>query len=335
MIQYLRFFLPKLLYNHIASTRGIKTYFSKYYKKNVFEISPSWGGVFVVINGCVTHGGLTDRLRGILSVYSLTKKLNVDLHISWSFPFNLEKYLQISEYDWRIPQSGISYNLKYVLPIYIDSVYKRYNIEENKESIYQEHLLRKTIKKVSKYRQVHIYSNAHVNTNEFSLLYKELFKPSPLLKDEIDKSKVLLGDHYHALVFRFRQLLGDFEENDRSAILNINDKEKLLNKCILFLNNYLISNENIKVLVSSDSLSFLKRIRNVSNRIVVFPQAVYHMDVKHINDDNNKFLKSFNDFYLLMGADSICLCITGDMYKSGFAEFAALVGGGEYNEILF
>ncbi len=63
-------------------------------------------------DGLLHSGGLTDRLKGMCTLYSYSKKGNYDFKIYFVFPFLLEKYLSANSYDWTIDKGSLSYNLK-------------------------------------------------------------------------------------------------------------------------------------------------------------------------------------------------------------------------------
>ena len=72
-------------------------------------------------DGRKSHGGLADRLRGIVSTYEYCLNHRVDFRIHFTSPFNLEDLLLPNEYDWRIGAGEISYNPTFSTPVYIDS----------------------------------------------------------------------------------------------------------------------------------------------------------------------------------------------------------------------
>ena len=63
-------------------------------------------------DGILHSGGLTDRLKGICTLYMFAKKQNLRFKIYFVFPFTLEKYLLPNVYDWSINRDDITYDLK-------------------------------------------------------------------------------------------------------------------------------------------------------------------------------------------------------------------------------
>lgn len=66
--------------------------------------------VVVMVDGKRPHGGVTDRFRNILSLYSYCKANGIRFRVYYFFPTPLTEYLVPNEYDWRISHREISYH---------------------------------------------------------------------------------------------------------------------------------------------------------------------------------------------------------------------------------
>jgi len=291
----------------------------KYYTSEYSKKIKSEKMVVMMVDGRHPHGGLTDRLRGCLSVFQLCKELNIPFHINFDYPFNLSQYLLPNRYDWSIFKESINYHNVYSKPIIVDC------LDAIGESIFDRHILKKSIANKDGI-QFHVYTNAHFGEHLFARSFHELFKPSPLLHEAIDINKHLIGKKYESATFRFQQLLGDFKEGDPSIykVLANPEREKLIRKCKDKLYWYLdsIPDEN-KLLVTSDSITFLNEVAR-NDRIYIIPGNIAHMN--YSTDNDKVFLKSFIDLFMLMEAEKIALFQTDDMYNSGFPRFAGLLG---------
>ena len=133
-------------------------------------------GIICMLDGRRFHGGVTDRLRGILTTYREAKRRSLPFYIHWNNPFPLEEYLQPAEVDWRIDPEKISYSKKISFPVVIED-------ETNLQSGMRMRAARKL-----KRRQLHYYSNADNAIGSYSELYRLLFKPSPALAAEMPPS---------------------------------------------------------------------------------------------------------------------------------------------------
>lgn len=291
-------------------------YFKKYY--NGDKIGVAVPSILFIFDGSLIHGGLTDRLRGILSSYSEAKKRGIPLYIHWTVPFRLETYLEPAEVDWRISPDKISRSREEAFPVLIEDL----------NNLYSGMRLRAALKGDSK--QLHLFSNSATSKGSYAPLYHELFRPTPLLAEAIRRHAAQLGSKYRAFSFRFISLMGDFKdcvdcelpkaEREELIARNLHELESQLNQLP----------EGYKALVASDSPIFLERVKTLDERIYVVPGGVMHVDYTDGADHPDIWLKTFVDQQLLMGAERVTLMRTGRMYCSGFPSFAAEVGGAEF-----
>lgn len=286
----------------------------KYYKKTRRALLLKQY-VILMIDGKALHGGLTDRLRGCLGIYSLCKKHNIPFFINWTYPFDLRLFLKPNVYNWEINSEDIIYESPYSQPIatYISGL-------KFGETIIDKYFILRNIL-CSKHTQYHIYTNSIISESKWPDLFQELFKPSPVLEQALKIHKANLKDSYYSFTFRFQQLLGDFKEG-KYATLEESEQENLIHKCLNELTSLISKIPSKKVLVTSDSITFLNRLKN-NPQIYIVPGTIAHMNFQA---DNNTFIKSFVDFYLIMGASKVFLMKTSDMYNSGFPRFAAQIG---------
>ena len=284
----------------------------------------------VMVDGKLPHGGLTDRFRHILSVYSYCKEHKIPFRLYYIYPSPLKDILQPNEYDWRISASDLSMHFlsSGELDLFVD--------ESNHDEFYNAHHLQILDKAaVNKCRkQYHIYGNAFFGKGRYSALFKELFKPSPYLTDRIAMVRSAMNQPYESVSLRFQMLLGDLDEGNYE-LLDEQEREALINRCItkideLWKNHYF---STPKVLVTSDSSLFLSRVAS-KDYVYTIPGRMEHMDYSD-NPDLAVNAKPFVDLFLLMDAKRLTLLQTGKMYRSGFPAFAAELGGRPYDEIFF
>lgn len=79
-----------------------------YYNTAGHRIEKLKTGVVMMIDGRTMHGGLSDRLRGICSVYYWCKLHSIPFYIHFEYPFHLADYLLPASYDWTISDDEIS-----------------------------------------------------------------------------------------------------------------------------------------------------------------------------------------------------------------------------------
>lgn len=260
-------------------------------------------------------GGLSDRLHGMVSGYYIASKAGAEYKINHFTPFDLSLFLQPSECDWIISQHDISY----VLPISRPILARAYRSPSEKA---RKQYYIKEIKKNNNY-QTHLYINANFLSDiEFTNCFHKLFKPTPLLQSSIDTHLQNIGTQYVNVTFRFQQLLGDFIEGN-FPILSSGAQEKLIAECLGVLQEIHYRHDKLKILVTSDSSTFLNRVNQLAYTYTI-PGQVIHMAY---SDDKSiaPHLKSFLDFFMIANASKIYLAQIGDMYNSSFPLLASRI----------
>lgn len=265
-------------------------------------------------DGLILHGGLTDRERGLLTTYKEAKRRGIPFYIHWNHPFELTDYLQPATFDWRIKPEEISYSAADSFPVLIQD---HWRVSSR---------LRLTGALRNRRKQTLVYSNSDNGRGSYAELYKELFRPTERLERAIKFHLDKLGEHYWAFSFRFIGLLGDFKDQPDYRLTN-DEKEKFMAKVVAEFKKQLRQvPHNYKVLVATDSPEFLKLAPSIDSRIYVVEGDVKHLDITK-SENEDVWLKTFVDQYLLMNAKKVILMRTDRMYKSGFPRFAAEVGG--------
>ncbi|MDE6297915.1 MAG: hypothetical protein K2L89_08715 [Muribaculaceae bacterium] len=293
---------------------------TKLYHDNPEEIKKR--GVIVMLDGAIYHGGLTDRIRGILTAYRECKKRNIPFYIYWKEPFLLTDYLLPASFDWRINDVDITRSRLNSRAVAIDDMNDSQSLGRLKAAL------------AAPPAQLHLYTNADSARGEYASLYRELFRPTALLSEEVEKHKRILGDNYVAVTTRFLTLLGDF--NDWCDVVLSPEEQKILMQRVgeEFKKVTADLPPSAKILVTSDSMKFLEYMRNFDSRVYIVDGKVEHIDLTE-NRDQDSWLKTFVDQYLIMGAAKVIRLRTGKMYASGFARFGAEVGEAEFVDHIF
>ena len=274
--------------------------------------------IVVMIDGRQLHGGFADRIRGIVTIYQFCKDRKIPFYINYTYPFELNEFLEPNKYDWRIDKSNLVYNLNAAQPCLLY------------EWMYPHKFHKWYLKLLClRRKQLHVYTNSHFEYEKFSIGFNELFKPVPNLKVLIDKHKKSIGDKYNVMVFRFQQLLGDFKEGN-NIVLSEEKRQILISKCI---NKIRIMYNGKKLLITSDSITFINKVKSL-DFVYVIPGSVVHIDYTE-NAPLSTYMKTFLDFFLIANADIIYLLLTDNMYKSGFPKTASKVFNRPFEVICF
>lgn len=279
-------------------------------------------GVVVMLDGAIYHGGLTDRIRGILTVYRECRRLNIPFYIYWDNPFNLTDYLLPATFDWRISKEEISRSRRNSRAVVIDDMSDRESLRR----------LRKALKK--RPAQLHLYTNADSARGAYHELYNELFMPTDQLKEVVKKHQEALGEDYISFTGRFLTLLGDFTDWF-DVVLPEEERDKLIEKVKHEIEKIIsIQSKDAHFFITTDSIRFLDAVKDMDPRIHVVNGEIGHIDLNRDKKDD-VWLKTFVDQMLLMGSKKVYRMRTGHMYASGFARFAAEVGECEFIDHIF
>lgn len=281
--------------------------------------------VVFCIDGKTIHGGMSDRLRGLMSTEKYCEARGKKMLINWTYPFRLSDYLDINGNVTNVNWGGyVSLNRKDVAFRFFNS----YSFIDNDKNGYFEIL--DTKKNIT-----HVYSNVTLDENHYHEQFNYLFSPSEALKKEINKCLKEIEGKYISITFRFIGLLGDFKDTYNVGILSETEKHDYIERGIKAIHKLWRENCNdIRcVLVTADSNLFLEEVRKLSF-VYVISGTVSHMDATK-TDSYKLYLKSFLDFFMISKAQKCYNWQYGKMFgATRFAKTAALVGGKRFIEIV-
>ncbi|MCI9422227.1 MAG: hypothetical protein HFG81_05870 [Dorea sp.] len=286
----------------------------------------NWGGktyVFIV-DGKTPHGGLSDRLRGLFSVYDYCKERGYIFKILWIYPENIQNYFVPASVDWRIEPEEMVYDRKIVDFRFFNS----YSFMNNDEKSYAKLL-------DSKKPIIHVYSNVTIHEEKFDMYFRELFVLSAELDTAVRKQLSAIGSEYISISFRLADLLGDFVDcpDIFPELENEKVKEEYIGACINAIKTLKEKNPEIsKILVTADSAKFLQEAEKLSY-VYIVSGTIVHMDQANKNDEMSQ-IKNYLDFLLIAKAIKCYYFVHGRMYASTrFASTAALIGGKKIEQL--
>ncbi len=275
--------------------------------------------VVFTCNGWIWHGGLADRLKGMVAVYDWCKRHGRRFRINFCEPFLLQDYLMPNKIEWLPADIVFSQNCSVPKVCLMEprTCNRREVLEHQNELL--ESWMDENFSDSSK--QLHVYTNMNRTDIGFASLFNELFRPVPRLQTLIDEHLANIGGKYISISFRFTTLLGDFTDCTGSP-LPPEDRAELIERSLEAFKA--ISRQapaHDKILVTADSETFLSRAKEMEG-VYVIPGKVGHIDYDHGDDVN---MKTFLDFFLISKAEKVYLARSGKMYRSAFAKTAALV----------
>jgi hypothetical protein len=274
----------------------------------------------------VDYAGLADRLAGMVSLYKISKQLNLKFKINFTSPLQLTHFLQPNEYNWIIDEEDVYYHpktsglvkLSAVVSYQLDFLIGTEAANKSKKNLYD--IVQYFCKK--KYSQILCYTSIAFADNEYATLANELFKPTPELQNLIDENLRNIGSDYIGVTLRFAQLLGDLRDDGMRPPLDAAAQQKLIARCLEHVKEIQASNPYKKMLITSDSTTFLNEVKELPF-VYVIPGKVGHTDYAE-NNAKEVYTTTFLQYFLLSNAKKVHLIIDDAMYNSGFCYRAAL-----------
>ncbi|MCF0188124.1 MAG: hypothetical protein HUK04_01320 [Bacteroidaceae bacterium] len=283
--------------------------------------------VCCLFEGFSEAGGLADRLRGVVSVYQECKRRGLQMRLHFKHPFDLELFMQPSEYDWRIQEDEICRDTRRSEVVVMRPLSDSY-FTLRKQREWMRHFFDSLTKR--KFGQVHIYTNTPTAYGpEYGPLFRELFKPTARLQTALDGIQSQIGGNYISVSMRFLQLLGDFNDVvDVGTTLSEEERKELISKCLTEIRKLHDTYPHHRILVNSDSQRMLRAARALPY-VYTIDGDIIHFDRSDGHEDEyKKFEKTFLDFLTISKADEIFLIkCHHHMRESGFPHAAAMIGG--------
>ena len=291
-----------------------------------------------MVDGRIHHGGMFDRLKGLITIYAIAKAQGKEFKIDWIYPFHLDKYLspvrtqQGLICDWRINEQQMSWKPKdYQVVIAYGEFANPSRLWKNRKKETHFYYGYDSLKEVNNHFET------HYNWGE---LYRELFKPTPYLQKYLDTFLKEIGSEYMAIHTRWLNLLGDkVEYTDINPELESRERKKALMDAAVSKINEIYQNAKekdsaLRLMIASDSMTFISYLKQVIPDVYVVPGTVKHIDTAGETDDSEN-IKMFTDYYLIARAKRVYSLWHEGMWKSAFPEYAAKIGGVPFERISF
>jgi hypothetical protein len=287
--------------------------------------------IILVLTNETQHGGLVDRLKGIVSCYAIACELGMRFSVyANNEQFDLFEYLIPSDASLVCKPDRFLRVKSLAKPIYLNDWMPKSRQE----------LLRQF---GGGYRQYHVFTNqdytrflqpdqihAEALSRAWAQKFHALFSFSQKVKKEAghclppEASPVAI----HA---RFLSGLGDFEDVVFKPLPE-EKKKTLIANCLAAVERIAFAHPTDWILVVSDSSVFLKEVqelaeqKNFGDRLLADANHIGHIDFVH---DKRVLLKTFLDFYLLCRSKNIYQLRMPHMYSSQFSRYASYIAGRE------
>ena len=280
--------------------------------------------VVALVDGRNFHGGFTDRIKGIVSLFHFCLVKNMDFRILYNFPFELSDYLEPNEYNWLIDDKSVPSN--FFRTSFVNLVGDA-SIDRLKELN-----VRKSVVAYANRDVTHLLNEFYGTSYTWGQLYHRLFKPSAKLQQQVDYHSNILGDDYVAVHFRFVGMFGDFNE---SPFVDISEqqKEHILRANIDFLDDMAKRFTDRKIFVASDSSFFIDNIKHIGN-VYALSGDIQHIDNRMNANKEEAFMRLLLDFYLIAGSSRVYSVATDKMYRSELPMYAAKLYDVDFERII-
>lgn len=318
-----------LFYRDYMNRRAIRRHMLKRYSDDAPPTTATEPTVVFMADGYRHHGGLADRLRGIVATYQYCREHGLAFRINFTSPFSLERYLEPAVYDWRLREGELTFNARQCLPVYLMTTCDFYS---GRELRYQRRGLHRALSRP--FVQAHVNTVYYCGDNNFAELFAELFRPAPQVASCLDGLLGGLDGDYLSVSTRFLELLGDFKEPKQERLpLGKQERVELMDRCVAEIER-IHEREQLPVVLTSDSSTFLAYAAERLPFCRYLPGEVAHIDGRE-GHDGDADLKTFVDFFAVKQARKSYLVVGPRMYRSNFSRRAAMAGEHDFEVITF
>lgn len=281
-----------------------------------------------MFDGKFMHGGLVDRLKGIIAFYQFALQSEANFKIYFKSPFELSDYLNTNKLNWIANESDLKWNPFNTRILYLMDNFK---IDFNPSAYFKQ----------SKKNRHIIYSNVDYFAVQKSKLteeescklwsasFNQLFRKSDIVKQALNL--LLPKEKFVSIHTRFTSLMGDFKDvTDRE--LPENRKTQLLALLLNECNKIAAHNPGKMIFVFSDSPLFLGHIK-ANSSFHILDGTPIHIDTIKGTPKRRDVLKVFIDFFALAASEKIYQLKSKEMYLSSFSAYAAKVNQVPYEVV--
>jgi hypothetical protein len=296
----------------------------QYCNKISFSNSFERKQIIVVLDGKIHHGGLVDRLKGIVSFYQIAKEVDADFKIYFKHPFELSLFLESNQLIWNASEEDLKWN-----PLDTKILYLNDDFEINPKEFILKSNKRKFIvyANIDYSNKIYAASDLKVQNDLWRTSFQELFRKSSYLETALLEAKP--NKKSIAIHTRFTSILGDFKDSTKREVSALRKKEiiEALKMSILQIEK---ENPEKEICIFSDSILFLNEIK-LNTHFKVFEGIPKHIDFdKKKQNSIDEHQKTFTDFFTIAQSEMVFLLKTKEMHNSAFGKYAAIIGSCDF-----
>lgn len=325
----------KKLIKHLAPNFYQQISLGRFHFKNHNLFTKTEPEIIICFDKYGYHGGFVDRLKGIISIYHLSKLYNYKFKIHFDHPFQIELFFNENKIQWKLQKSDLNWSIFNTKFIYaLDDL-------SHGERIIQE--MKNGHRKIFVYTNLDLLSKVYLTGEDLTKIwgqtFNELFIPSAFLGEKLllAQRNLKLKSFPIAIHTRFTNLLGDFDDVTERFIQE-DEKESFLRKNWEKIKEIHELHNQKQLIIFSDSRYFLdyldkKILEECKSNIIVNPGQPIHSDRAGGTVDD--YSKAIEDFILLSYCELVYLLKTGDMYSSSYSKYATYLSNSEFKQINF
>jgi hypothetical protein len=134
--------IPYEMYSFLSKVKILRYIYNKYRSIKIFLRDYSFFSkrgtncLVFMADGKILHGGLADRLYGIINAFAICKIKEIPFKLYFVYPFDIRVFLIPNEYNWIVERETISYSKRYskvVIKIQEEGWYKWIKSHLNKQ----------------------------------------------------------------------------------------------------------------------------------------------------------------------------------------------------------
>lgn len=293
------------------------------YRIRNFSIEPSTIGKRTLVfymDPKRKYPGLVDLLKAIIGCYYIAKENGYHFKLFFESPFLLRRFLSPSPAGNNWVMSSEERNNVENLNAYVRLI-NYYGIGDVPKLTKDRYQVRNFI------GWNILQRNKMPDWKErWHKLYHELFQPSDLLLESLEKLYIKENE-YIAVHVRFVNALEFAEKDYPQKPLDNCGKERLINACIKKI-LMLETTTRHKAIVFSDSNLFLDRCRRYG--FMVLKGQVGHTTY---DQSDETILKTFLDLYSIAMSKEVFSLRGENLYASAFPLYASIIGGKDFKTI--
>lgn len=313
--------MRKLIKKYLSKQFYFLKWVMRYFKSISFS-KPEQKQIIICFDGVFSHGGLVDRLKGIVSFYQVANALDYDFKILFYHPFELERFLNPNQVDWLIKSEAIKWH-----PFKDQFVHVVNDFNVNPmELVKQKNANRYFVYANIDYgRALFPHLNEDALAQQWNTAFTSLFKISELLNQRLQDINT---SNFIAFHTRFTSIMGDFKDTT-SLVLPEVAQDQLKYKLLEKIKDL---SANKTAYIFSDSINFINYV-TANSSIKAIEGLPFHMDDFEKNTQMEGHLKTFIDFFMIGKSSQVYFLKTEEMYNSSFSKYAAIVGETPFTHI--